>query len=263
MSTIRFATFLSPVLYETYEHITRFIGERVGCPVSLSIGNSLEEFTNGQVDIGFLCGLLYTHMLHWPSCPVELLAAPILQPARYQGSPIYFSDVIVPQTSPFTSFDDLAGCTWAYNERASHSGYNLVCYSLLERGKTLHYFSNRVQTGAHSASLQAVLEGRAHATAIDSHLLDVLLTTNKQMAAHLRIIDTFGPSAIPPLVIAKRVDKGLKLKIQEALFSMHHDPRVTEGLRAGLIDRLVPVTDAHYQSLWHMFSHVREKDFAL
>src|SRR2546426_12704078 len=105
MMTLRFANFLSPVLYKTYEHIASYVGERINTPTLLTRGESLEEFAEGQADVGFLCGLLYAHMGNQPACPVELLAAPVLQGERYQGKPIYFSDVIVRRESHYSSFD--------------------------------------------------------------------------------------------------------------------------------------------------------------
>ena len=65
---------------------------------------------------------------------LELLAAPVLDGPRYEQQPVYFSDVIVRADSPYHTLEDLAGETWAYNEESSHSGYNLVYASLLERG---------------------------------------------------------------------------------------------------------------------------------
>ncbi len=73
--TIRFATFLSPILYGTYEHIARYIGEKVDCPTTLRVGQSFEEFAEGQIDVAFICGLPYVHMASQYNCPVELLAA--------------------------------------------------------------------------------------------------------------------------------------------------------------------------------------------
>src|SRR6266700_6630811 len=128
---LRCATFLSPLLYETYEYIAHYIGERLDCPTPLHVGQSLDEFSNGQTDIAFLCGLPYVRMARLPGCPIELLAAPVVQGQRYQGWPIYFSDVVVRRESRYATFDDLQGCGWAYNERASHSGYNIVQYTLL------------------------------------------------------------------------------------------------------------------------------------
>lgn len=257
MRTLRFANFLSPVLHRTYEHIASYVGNHLGLPTLLTVGESLEEFAEGQADVGFLCGLLYAHAANQPVCPVELLAAPVLHGERYLGKPIYFSDVIVRRESPYASFDDLQGCLWAYNERASHSGYNLVYYSLLERGKSPHYFGQMLKTGSHRASLQAVLAGRADATALDSHMLDVFLLHHEEVAAQIRVISMLGPSTIPPMVIAKRLRNALKCKIQEAICTMHHDPLGASWLREGLIDRFIPIVDEQYQDLREMFALVQ------
>src|SRR2546425_6183831 len=194
--SIRFASYLSPNIYATYEHITRYVGEKVGRPTTLTVGRSFEEFAAGQVDVGFICGLPYSHLADSPSCPVELLVAPVLQGERYQHRPIYFSDVIVRNDSPYTSFNDLQGCTWAYNQRVSHSGWNLVYYSLLEQDKTLRYFGRMIETGSHQRSISLVLEGQADATAIDSHVLDVFLAQNTAAVDTLRSIAMLGPASM-------------------------------------------------------------------
>src|SRR5215467_10656308 len=92
---IRFATFLSPLLYETYARIVRYIGERMGRQATLEVGRSFDAFVEGQVDVAFICGLPYVRMASHDPCSVELLAAPILIGERYLHRPIYFSDVIV------------------------------------------------------------------------------------------------------------------------------------------------------------------------
>ena len=68
---------------------------------------------------------------------------------RYGGRPIYFSDVIVHRDSPFRSFLDLRGHSWAYNEPLSHSGYGITRYHLLELGETGGFFSEVVEAGFH------------------------------------------------------------------------------------------------------------------
>jgi phosphonate transport system substrate-binding protein len=262
-SSIRFASYLSPNIYVTYEHITRYIGEKVGRPTTLTVGRSFEEFAAGQVDVGFICGLPYIHLADSPSCPVELLVAPVLQGERYQRKPIYFSDVIVRSDSPYTSFDDLQGCVWAYNQITSHSGCNLVCYSLLERGKSPHYFGKTVETGSHRRSVQSVLEGQADAAAIDSHMLDVLLSQHTDIATKLRIVDMLGPSSIPPVVVSKSLDKELKCRMREVFVNMHQDPDAATGLHTGLIERFVVVTDDDYQDIRTMLARVQAVEFPL
>ncbi len=256
---LRFASFLSPLLYDSYDAITRYVGEQLACPTSLSVGQVLDEFRAEhaqRIDVAFLCGLLYVHLTRSPDCPVEVLAAPVVQGQHYQGRPIYFSNVIVHRDSDYKKFADLQGSIWAYNERASHSGYNIVMYSLLERGLDDSYFGMMIETGAHRASLQAVLDGKADVTAIDSHVFDVLCSREPQIAAQLRSIDLLGPTAIPPIVIARHVDESTKQHIREALCTMHLHEAWAKHLHAGLIERFVPITDSAYDGIRHMWERV-------
>ncbi len=252
---LQFATFLSPVLYDTYAAITRYVGEQLGVPTSLRVGQSLDEFANGKADVGFLCGLLYTNMPQLRS--VELLAAPVVQGSRYRNEPIYYSDVIVRRNSAYNSFADIQGCRWVFNEEASHSGYNVVGYSLLKQDRTFDYFGSLHKTGSHLASLQAVLMGRADATAIDSHVLDVIFKQQPELRQQLRVIDMMGPSAIPPIVASTRLNTNVRRDIQEILQTMHSDKRAVKGLHAGLIERLVPISDSHYDDVRYMYSKVQ------
>src|SRR5713101_1678057 len=217
MHTIRFATYLAPNIYETYAYIARYVEEKVGQPTTLAVGQSFNEIADGRVDVAFMCGLPYATMAESPTCPFELLAAPVLHGERYQHRPIYFSDVIVRKDSPYTSFDDLRGCAWAYNQRESHSGWNIVVYSLLQQGQTPDFFGQLIESGS-----------------------------------HLRSIAMLGPSSIPPVVIAKAVDQTLKRKLQAALLAMHEDPQAASALRAGAIERFVQVCDEGYQDIRKM-----------
>ncbi len=240
---IRFATFLSPIMYSTYAHIARYVGERVGRQTTLEVGQSFEEFAEGQVDVAFICGLPYVRMTSQNTCPVELLAAPVLMGERYLHRPIYFSDVIVRSDSPYTSFDDL------------------VCYSLLERGKSPDYFGKTVKSGSHLRSLEMVLEGEADAAAIDSHLSDILRSRDELLAARLRVVDVLGPSSIPPVVVSMRLDNELKGKLQDALVTMHLDDCGARELQQGLIERFVAVRDEDYGNIRKMLEKVEGVEF--
>lgn len=260
LPTIRFANFLSPLLQETYASLASYIGTHIDHPTTLHVGQSLQEFKEGLVDVGFVCGLMYVHMTGWTDCPVELLVAPVLRGKRYQKKPIYFSDIIVHRDSLYTSFDDLRGCVWAYNEHASHSGYNLVCYSLLERGETLSFFGKTLESGSHLHSLRMVIDEQADVTAIDSHVLDMVMRTDPEAAAQLRVIGTLGPSIIPPVVVAKSIDAEIKHQLQAVLVALHHDSYALSKIHKGSIERFVPVTDEHYQDIRAMFQRVQASE---
>ncbi|HLJ32198.1 MAG TPA: PhnD/SsuA/transferrin family substrate-binding protein [Ktedonobacteraceae bacterium] len=249
MDTLRFATYLAPNIYDAYAFIARSVGEKIGLPAHLAVGQSFNAFACGQVDVGFLCGLPYTQLADAPDHAIELLAAPVLHGERYQQRPIYFSDVVVRKDSPYTSFDDLRGCGWAYNQRTSHSGWNIVCYNLWQRGEMSDYFGELVETGSHLRSLSLVLDGVIDATAIDSQVLDVFCLQHPEQAESLHVIETFGPSPIPPVVIASMLDSDLKRRVQDILLTLHEDSIAASALHQGAIERFVHVCDEDYNPI--------------
>jgi phosphonate transport system substrate-binding protein len=171
---------------------------------------------------------------------------------RYGGRPIYYSDVVVRHDSPFQSFADLRGASWSYNEPGSQSGYNLIRYHLARLGERSGYFGRVLEAGSHQQSLQMILEGRIDASAIDSLVLELELKLRPEIAPHLRIIDTLGPSPIPPAVVSKRVPGPVKEALRRALWNMHEDPEGRAILEAGMVARFISVSDRQYNPIRRM-----------
>ncbi len=254
MSTphLRFATFLAPSMFPVYQGIVDYVGPRLGCPTSLVVGESLAAIAAGEIDAGFICGLPYVDLAGQAPPAVVPLAAPVLQGPRYQGRPVYFSDVIVRRDSPFRSFADLRGASWSYNDPDSHSGYNLTRYELVRRGETHGYFGTVIAAGWHQESIRCVVEGKVDASAIDSQVLAIALRDDPDLATRLRVIATFGPSTIQPVVAAARLPAALREQMRAALLSMAEDLTARAGLAAGFVERFVPVEDATYDDIRHM-----------
>jgi len=106
-----------------------------------------------------------------------------------------------------------------------------------------------------------VLEGRADAAAIDSHVLDVLRSRDERLAASLRVVDMLGPSSIPPLVVSKTIDKEMKRRMQETLITMHLNDCGAKWLQEGLIEQFVVVADEDYGDLRRMLERVEKAKF--
>src|ERR1041385_175621 len=135
---IRVASFLAPNMWPVYQAIVSYVSQKLGYEMELVVGSSYAEL--GQVDFSFVCGLpyvLYTAPRMEPS-PITAIAAPVLQGERYQGKPIYFSDVIVRSDSPIHSLADLRGHSWAYNEESSQSGYGITRHWLDRKSTRLN-----------------------------------------------------------------------------------------------------------------------------
>jgi phosphonate transport system substrate-binding protein len=255
---VRFGTFLAPNMYSVYQAIVASIGRQLGCATELVVGSSFEQFEAGALDAGFICGLPYVELARRNPSPVELLAAPVLVGERYGGRPIYFSDVIVRRERSFRSFTDLRGCSWAYNDAWSQSGYNVVRYRLKEMGVTGEYFSRVIETGWHQESIRQVCAGRIDASAIDSQVLAVELRNHPELAAQIRIIDTLGPSTIQPVVAGRHLAVDLKAGIRSALLQIGNDPATRTELAAGFIDCFVAIANSSYDDIRAMWLATEE-----
>lgn len=258
---LRFATFLAPSVFPVYSYICEYLQRRLGIEVELQVGQSWAQFERGEIDAGFICGLPYVDLTRQRPAPVELLAAPILLGERYDGRPMYYSDVIVHRDSPHTSFAGLRGCTWSYNDPDSHSGYGITRYKLVQMGETRGFFGRVVEAGFHQESIRLVREGKVDASAIDSQVLELAFRDEPQLRSELKIIDTLGPSTIQPVVAARHLPGSLKADISDALTRMAEDPQARDRLAAGLFERFAPVTDDTYDDIREMLRAAEDAGF--
>lgn len=242
-------TFLAPNMLPVYQFLMAHLADKLGCAITLTVGSDYAEALHA--DLSLICGLPYVLRTrpHAADSPLEALAAPVLQGERFQNRPIYYSDVIVRRDSPFQSFADLRGASWAYNEPESQSGYGITRYWLANMGETNGYFGSAVQSGFHQKSIRMVARGKVDASAIDAQVLAVELRDHPQLAEQLRIIERLGPSTIQPLAANSRLPAQLKRDIQAILAEIHRDPDGRAYLDRGLIDHFVPVGDADYDDI--------------
>lgn len=238
------------------EQITGYIGKSLGIPTEFILDIPWQarerQLDAGYIDIGWICGLPYIWKIDQENPHIELLAAPVMRADRYQNRPIYFSDVVVHRDSDFYTFSDLRGASWAYNEPHSHSGYNITRYHLASLGETKGYFHKVVEAGAHQNALEMVLKRQIDAAAIDSTVLELELALKPEIKKYFRIIESLGPSPIPPWVIQKSVPIDIRKAIQGSLIKMHTIPEGGAILSRGQIARFVIVQDTDYNPIREM-----------
>lgn len=142
---LRFTSIQSPnedfVCSASTRYASARLGVRADCVDDLPWPERERLLDEGQIQVGRICGLPYVWKADQDPPLVRLLAAPVRQHPRYQGRPIYFSDVIVHRDRNFLAFEDLRGAFWAYNEPHSQSGHNVTLYHLATLGETSGYFS--------------------------------------------------------------------------------------------------------------------------
>lgn len=251
---LRFGTYLAPNMLRVYQAIAEAVGRRLGIETELVVETDYESCAQDRNEVCFVCSLPYVEFERRGISPALPVAAPVLEGTRYGDRPIYFSDVIVRRESPFESFLDLRGRSWAFNEPLSQSGYGITRYHLVELGETGGFFSEVIESGAHEESIRMVARREVDASAIDSQVLAVALRDDPSLTRLLRVVEALGPSTIQPVAVSKRVPLELRRQIQEVLVSLHEEAAVRERLSLGQVKRFVPVGPSSYDDIRMMLT---------
>jgi phosphonate transport system substrate-binding protein len=211
------------------------IGERLGRPVELVVGTSFDQVEHGQADLGVICGLPYVWLADRRPRPVEPLARSGAGRRPLWRPPGLLLRRDRPPRQPIGCLEELRGCSWAYNEPASHSRHTVTLYSLACMGARPGFFARVVEAGYHQRVVRLVDAGAVDAAAIDSQVLAVELRDHPDLEG-LRVVDTFGPSTIQPVVAASRLPDQLKSEVRKLLVGLGGDPSARPTLAHGFID---------------------------
>ena len=262
---IRLLTYLSPGLplalfAAVADHLRRCPGlggrpialvseERVSGPERSSVGRSEDPFSRGEADVGFLCAATYLALRERGRPPADLLGvAPVFADERTRGEPVYFCDVIVRRGSSAGSFWDLEGGTWAFNDPSSLSGYVGLSARLGSPEEAGRFFGRTIRSGSHPASVGLVVGGGADAASIDSNVLRILLERTPALREEVRVLESWGPYPIQPVVVRAGLDPALKRALRESLLGTEADPLSRPELGAFGLERFAAVGEEDYDA---------------
>jgi phosphonate transport system substrate-binding protein len=223
---------------------------RVSGPEQGLVDRSDDPFSRGEADVGFLCAPTYLRLREREHPPAELLGvAPVFVDQRVHGKPIYFCDVIVHRGSPARSFWDLKGDTLAYNDPCSLSGHGGFAARLGSQEEEVGaFFGRTIRSGSHLASVRLVSDGRADVASIDSNVLRILLERTPVLMDEVRVLESWGPYPIQPVVVRTDLDSALKAALRECLLKTEADPRTRLELEAPGLERFVAVSEEDYDA---------------
>ena len=205
----------------------------------------LSSMSTGDVELGWVCGLLHACRMTRSDWPFTALAAPVMISERHGHKAQYFGDVIVSDRSHARSLEDLTGAVFAYNETTSLSGYRM----LLNRLGSLRQFERAVASGSHAESLSMVMSGAADVAVIDSTVMDMMRIAGFGPVDEVHAIEKLGPYPMPPVVASRNVAPLLLAEMRERFESLHLDDTARTTLAAWGVSRFEPVSDDAYRKL--------------
>ena len=239
------------------ESLIDYIGEKLEIDAELVLRETYKEMNHlleqGEVDIAFVCGLPY--IIGKETFGLDILAVP-----QINGTPEYFSYIIVPKDSPATRMEDLRGKKYAYSDPLSNSGNLATRYRLAKIGETPETFFNMfVYTHSHHNAIEAVAMKLVDGASVDSYIWKFENVTNPVFTSGTKIIEKGPAFPFTPFVMRKGIDPALREKVTDVFLNMHHDPKGLQILESLKIDRFVAVPDSFYDPIRNVRSYVEKK----
>jgi phosphate/phosphite/phosphonate ABC transporter binding protein len=254
---IRFVTYLSPSIPQAFfealaDHLQRSLGrEQVSLRIETRASGPRKGYEctsfGDNVDVAFMCAPSFVWLRGLRPPPAELLGvAPVFDDERNAGRPVYFCDVIVRDDAPIQTFSDLRGSAWAYNDKSSLSGYYGLLDKLAASGEDENYFGSVTCSGSHLDSINAVLRSEVDAAAIDSNVLRIQLRETPTLRNTLRVIESWGPYPVQPIVVNSNLPQHLKEQLRVAFIATNEDERTRRVLQPFGLSHFVAVDHETY-----------------
>ncbi|MBA4373697.1 MAG: hypothetical protein C0402_12660 [Thermodesulfovibrio sp.] len=245
------ASMITPVdAVKYYQDVIDYIGEQIGQPVLMVHRRTYDEMDSllekGEVKIAFICSAPYVK--NREQFGIELLVAPSVD-----GKPLYHSYIIVHNDSPIKAFPELKGKVFGFTDPKSNTGKLYPEYLLKSMGLTSEKFFGRfLYSYSHNKSVEMVAKKIVDGAAVESIVYEHMLKTGSPYAKQTKVIKRSPPYGIPPVVVTKDIDPGLRKKVRDAFLAMQKTTKGKAILHAMMIDGFVEVPDKNYDSIRSM-----------
>jgi len=241
-----------PELEAAHDALWGAIAERLqaqgvdGAPDRLTRGGLLEAvWTDPELLLGQTCGYPLVASLRGR---VRVVATPRYGAPGCEGA-LYRSAIVVRAGDPARTLADLRGRRAAVNDLASNSGMNLLRAEIAPLANAEPYFSAVTITGAHVASVAAVVGGEADGAAIDCVTWAHLQRLRPDATRGLRAIAWTRATPGLPLIAAGAIDDALLAALREALAEVADDPALAAVRAALLLEGFEILSESAYDPI--------------
>lgn len=239
---------------ESYDALLNYLSRQLNRPVELVQRRTYAEINDllrtGEVDVAFVCTSAY--VAGHDAFGMQLLVAP-----QVNSETVYYSVLIVPANSTAQSMADLQGKVFAFTDPMSTTGRMYPTSLVQELGSTPEqFFSRTFFTYSHDDAIRAVAEGVADGAAVDSLVLEYILSRQPELANRLRVIHRSPPFGIPPVVVGPNTRPQLRAELADVLLGMADNAEGQQALAAIGIDRFVLIDDSAYENVRDLIRQV-------
>jgi phosphonate transport system substrate-binding protein len=214
-----------------YTPLGDYLSEQLGREVKLFVPTSynavVEAMANDELDLAYFGGLTYVQARERAN------VSPLVTEINPRtGDTTYHSLIIVPANSDIQEVSELEGETFAFGSVSSTSGS--LYPAIMLRNGGIDYrtdLEEKIYTGGHDATAQAVANGRVAGGGIEDRILYRLQDEGTVEKGFVRAIEESDPIEGYPWVVRDNLSEDLKEEITQAFLGIE-DPVLLDLLRA-------------------------------
>lgn len=206
----------------------------------------------GGVDFAYVCGKTFVELQK--SNSAKIMTVPL-----FKGKTEYYSLIIAKQNSKIQAISDLKNKVFPFSDPKSNSGTIAPAYEIIKAGyRSKNFFKKMIFTYDHGESITAVLEEFADASSVDSIVFESFKRRYPQKAKDIKIIQTFGPFPITPIVYRSGLKKSYLDSISKAILSMSDNSDGKKILDSLAIDKFVTTKNTDYSKIEKMMDFIKK-----
>ena len=231
---------------ERYQPLTLYLSEKTGMKIRTKIlsryRNSIDNFISENLDGAFFGSFAYA--LAHAKLDVEALARPQL----LNGESTYHGLILVRKSSGIQTAKQMKGKTFAFVDKATTAGYLLPLVYFKKNGieNFRTFFKETYFAGTHEGVIRDVLEGKADIGAAKNTVYQRMADRDGRAARELAVLDRSPEVPENGLAVRRALEDSIKKRIQEALLTMHLDPRGEEVLKKFGAQKFIETRDEDY-----------------
>ncbi len=240
---------------ERYKPLAGYLAKKIGTKIKLKIltryGNIVDNFVSLGLDAAFFGS--FTYALAHAKIDVQVIA----RPENNLGVSTYHGLIFARKDSGIVSAKDMKGKTFAFVDKATTAGYILpLAYfkkNEIEDYKT--FFKETYFTGTHEDAIYDVLYKKADIGAAKNTVFFRIAADDSRITQELNILERSPDVPENGLAVRKHMNKSLKVKLKQALLTMHQDPAGIKILRDFGVQIFIATTKKDYTHVY-LYAHL-------
>lgn len=241
---------VNPSIAAAWAALFDWVASRAGVPLNIidhAAPAPLETlWQRPDLGLAFICGYPFATGRY----PVTPVAVPLPDAPLSDGQPLYASHLVTRADAPITALQDSFGRRLGWTVEHSQSGFNALRAHLLPhwRGQPLYAESiGPLQTPRRV--IEALLWNEIDIGPLDSYVHDLLLASEPDTTARLRVVETTALRPMPLLIASSAADPAAVARLREALLAAGTMPEAGPLLARLRLRGFAPVASEDYGQL--------------